>query len=63
MNNKKSYSEFLEEFKVMLVKRYQWSVSKASQYNSEELKKYFEEGMDKHESYFKIFKIESDLQS
>ena len=63
MENQKSYNQYLEEFKVMLVRRYQWSVTKASQFNSEELKVCFKNGLDKHQAYYRIFNVEQDLQS
>jgi len=57
-----TFNEYLEDFKIMLVRRYQWSVTKASQFNSEELEKCFVNGLDKYSAYFKIFKLEQDLQ-
>lgn len=63
MKNNKLYPEFLEEFRVMLIRRYQWTVTEASQFNSEKLKQCLVEGLDKHQSYFRIFEIEPDLQS
>lgn len=41
MKNKQSYEEYLEEFKIMLVKRYFWSVTEANQFDSTELKEIY----------------------
>lgn len=62
-NTTKTFNEYLEGFKVMLVRRYQWSVTEANQFNSEELKKCFDEGLNKYHAYFKIFNVEQDLES
>lgn len=61
MKNKKTFDQYLEEFKVMLVRRYQWSVTKASLFKSEELKDCFKNGLDKYQAYFKIFNVKQDL--
>jgi len=63
MKATKTYNDFLEEFKVMLVKRYFWTVTDASKFESKELKQCFYEGLDRHHAYFKIFNVEQDLMS
>lgn len=59
----KNFNEYLENFKIILVKRYCWTVTDASKFNSSELKECFNEGLDEHHAYFKLFNIEQDLQS
>jgi len=63
MENTKTYEEFLEEFKIMLVKRYFWTVTDASKYENEELNKCYEEGLNRYQSYFRIFNVDQDLMS
>lgn len=56
-------SEFVDEFRQMLVKRYNWSVNDAYRYSHIPIAECFKEGLSKHEAYFKIFNVEQDLQS
>lgn len=55
--------EYIEWFKRILIKRYNWSVSDAHNYNNEDLVKYHSERLEPHYAYFKIFNVERDLYS
>lgn len=57
-----TFEEFEETFKVMLVRRYNWTVTKASSYNDENLLGAYKKGLSTEEAYFEIFSIEQDLQ-
>lgn len=53
-----TFEEYLESFKCMLVKRYNWSVTNAYKYKSDILNKYYNNNMHFLDAYFKIFNIE-----
>lgn len=63
MNAEVTFEEYVEQFKAMLVKRYNWSVTKASEYNSPALDETYKEGLSVRDAYFKIFNVEQDLCS
>ena len=56
-------AEFIESFKKMLVRRYNWSVKNANDFHSPELEQAFTDGLDKHQAYFKIFNVDQNLCS
>ena len=58
----KAFEDFKESFKALLVKRYNWSVTNASNYDSPALVTTFEEGLSPQMSYYKLFDVEPDLQ-
>lgn len=53
----------IESFKYLLVKRYNWSVTRASLFNDDKLNVIHNEGSHYQDAYFKIFNVEQDLQS
>lgn len=53
---------FKETFKILLVRRYQWTVTKASEYNSPALDTAFKDGLSVQDAYYRIFNVEQDLQ-
>ena len=62
-NTKASFEEFVESFKMKLVKRYNWSVADAYNYQNEEgLKEAYEKGLSPEEAYFSLFNVAPDLQ-
>ncbi len=60
---KQTFEEFAEAFKVMLVKRYNWSVTKAAEYNTEDLRTEYEKGSSPQEAFSSVFNLKSDLVS
>ncbi len=61
MNAEVTFEEYIEQFKVMLVRRYNWSVTKASGYNPLALDETYKAGLSVRDAYFKIFNVEQDL--
>lgn len=55
--------EFIEAFKVMLVKRYNWSVTNAAVFDGEKLKEAHEKSLSKEEAYYSVFNMSQDLSS
>jgi len=56
-------SEYVEQFKVMLVRRYNWTVTKAAKYKNTALNTFHKKGLSVEEAYFAIFNIEQDIVS
>jgi hypothetical protein len=57
--------DYIEQFKVMLVvmlvRRYNWTVKRAYEFASTEIKDSFEEGLSTEQAYFKLFQKGQDL--
>lgn len=58
-----TYKDYLNNFKRMLVTRYQWSVEEANNFDSDTLKDCFNARLDKYQAYYTIFNKENELQS
>jgi hypothetical protein len=56
-----SFEEYSNAFKKMLINRYFWNVSDAYQFDIEKLKITYNEGLNKYDAYFRLFKIKQDL--
>ena len=54
-------SDFVNTFKKMLVCRYNWTVAKANEFSSPELLVAYNEGLNKHQAYFKVFNVQPNL--
>ena len=56
-----SFESFVNTFKKMLVCRYNWEVSAANDFTHIELINAFNDGLNRHQTYSKVFKKEPDL--
>jgi hypothetical protein len=50
-------NDFIEAFKVMLVREYCWNVTNAAAYNNDSLSQYHEKGFSVQEAYWEIFDV------
>lgn len=58
-----SFEQYLEQFKVMLVRRYNWTVTDAAAYNDNRLVEAHKKGFSVREAYWEIFDVSQDEQS
>lgn len=58
--NRLSLDEYLERFKIMLVRRYNWTVTNANVFFSIEVEQAYNKNLPIEDAYYSIFQIDQD---